>query len=76
MESINNITLSQGLNVLVGIMIKVLMVCLTLMALILVRQDQLMAKVVDIPFGSKFKLIVWSFFVLTLGLTAIVIVLA
>lgn len=76
MIDFTNFSVSDGFNLIMGIMVKALMICLSLLALILVRQDQLMAKVVDIPFGGKFKLIVWSFFLLTLGLTAIVIVLA
>jgi len=67
--------IGQGLNLIIGLLVKVLMVMLTLLSLILLRQDQLMSKVLDIPFGSGFKMIVWSFLVLTLVLTAIVIVL-
>lgn len=75
MEIIPGIDISNGLNIIVGILIKLLMVILSILALILVRQDQLMEKVVNIPVGINFKWLVWGYFVLTLSLAAIVIVL-
>lgn len=76
MEILPGITLSIGFNLIVGIMVKILMLILLLLSLILVRQESLMDKVVNIPLGRNFKMVVWTYFVLTLMLTAIVIVLA
>lgn len=76
MDLITEANLSIGLNILVGVMVKILMVILLLLSLIMIRQDSLMNKVVNIPLGRNFKMVVWSYFVLTLMLTAIVIVLA
>lgn len=76
MELIPGVNLNLGFNLIVGIMIKILMVLLLLLSLVMVRQEGLMDRVVNIPLGRNFKMVVWSFFVLTLMLTAIVIVLA
>lgn len=75
MEIIPGLDISNGLNIVVGIMIKLLMVILSVLALVLIRQDQLMEKVVNIPVGINFRWFVSGYFVLTLSLTAIVIVL-
>lgn len=76
MEILPGVNLNIGINFVVGIMVKILMVLLLLLSLILIRQDSLMDKVVNIPLGRNFKMIVWTYFVLTLMLTAIVLVLA
>ena len=76
MELIPGINLSASFNLVVGIMIKILMVLLLLLSMVLLRQDSLMEKVVNIPLGRNFKMILWTYFVLTLLLTGIVIVLA
>jgi hypothetical protein len=68
-----NIDMNTGLNIAVGIMVKVGMVFLLILSFITVRQESLMDKVVNIPLGRNFKRIVWSFLVLTVVLTAIVI---
>ncbi len=75
MEILPGIELTAGLSFVVGIMVKILMVLLLLLSLILIRQDSLMARVVNIPLGRNLKMVVWTYFVLTLMLTAIVIVL-
>ena len=76
MEIIPGISLNAGLNFIVGLMVKLLMVILLLLSGIMVKQESTMDKVVNIPMGRNFKMIVWTFFVLTGMLTAIVIVLA
>jgi hypothetical protein len=75
MDIIAGINLNAGLNLLVGIMVKILMVLLLILSLVMVRQESLMDKAVNIPLGRNFKMIVWTYFVLTLMLTGIVIVL-
>ena len=76
MEILPGVNLNIGLNFIIGVMVKILMIFLLILSLIMVRQESLMDKVVNIPLGRNFKMVVWSFFVLTLMLTAIVIVLA
>lgn len=76
MDIIPGVNLSVGLNMVVGIMVKILMFLLLLLSFIMVRQESMMDKAVGIPLGRNFKMIVWTFFVLTLMLTGIVIVLA
>jgi hypothetical protein len=76
MEIIPGLDLNIGINLIVGIMVKVLMVFLVILSLIMVRQESLMDKVVNIPLGRNLKMVVWTFFILTLMLAAIVIVLA
>ena len=68
-----NIDVNTGLNLMVGIMVKVGMVFLLILSFIMVKQESLMDKVVNIPLGRNFKMLVWSFFMLTVILTAIVI---
>lgn len=75
MEIIPGLDLSFGLNFVIGIMVKILMIFLLLLSIIMIRQDTLMEKVVNIPLGRSFKMVIWTYFVLTLLLTAIVVVL-
>lgn len=73
----------NGLEILPGInldlssvmmwMIKILMVLITGLALIMVRQVKLMNKVVNVPVGGNFKMISQLFFWVCLVLTGIVI---
>lgn len=65
--------LSVNLNLVVGLMVKVLMVLITGLSLVIVRQVNLMAKVVSVPVGGNFKLLSWMFFWVCLVLTGIVI---
>lgn len=59
----------------VGLMLKVLLIMLTLVALIAVRQTMLMDRVVKVPAGKYFKLGSWIFFWSAMIMTAIVVVL-
>lgn len=65
-----------NLSLVVGLLIKVSLVILTLLALVTVRQSGLMDKVVSVPIGNWFKGIAWGFFwiclVLTIGVILIV----
>lgn len=60
----------------VGIFVKILMVILTLLALVTVRQASLMDKVLDVPIGNSFKALAWGFFfvciIFTIGVILIV----
>ncbi len=57
----------------VGIMVKIMMFLLLVLALVMVRQTSLMDKVVKLPVGGNVKLLTLSYFVLMLFLTAIVV---
>jgi len=72
MENLN-FDLETGMNNVIGIMIKVLMVLMTLLSLIVIKQVSLMGKVVNVPVGGNFKLISWFFFWAYLILTGIVV---
>ena len=73
----------NGLEILPGInldlssvmawMIKILMVLITVLALIMMRQVKLMDKVVNVPVGGNFKMLLRLFFWVCLILTGIVI---
>ena len=62
-----------GINMVMGIMIKILMILITVVSLIVVRQTSLMNKVVDVPVGGNFRLVAWLFFWACLILTGIVV---
>ena len=64
-----NINLSN----VVGVMVKILLVLVTLLSLIIVRQVSLMDKVVSVTVGGNIKLVVLAFFMTSLVLTGIVI---
>ncbi len=76
MEIFPGITIEGGLSLVVGVMIKILMVILLLLSLLLVKQDELMSRVVNVEVGRGLKLFVWGYFLVVLGLTAIVVMLA
>lgn len=58
-----------SLSMVVGICVKILMIMLTMLALIAVRQASLMDKVVTIPVGNWFKSTSWIYFFVSLILT-------
>ena len=60
-------------SLIVGIMAKILMVLLLVMTLVMLRQTQLMDKVIKLPVGGSIKTLVWSFLGLLLVLTVIVV---
>ncbi|MBU1200554.1 hypothetical protein KJ953_03385 [Patescibacteria group bacterium] len=62
-----------GLSEVVGVMVKALLVLITLLSLIIVRQVSLMHKVVSVHVGGNIKIVAFSFFVISLVLTGIVI---
>lgn len=65
-----------SLSLIIGILVKVSLVILTLLALVTVRQAGLMDRVVSVPIGNWFKGVAWGFFwaclVLTTGVILIV----
>jgi len=61
-----------GLSEVVGVMVKALLVLITLLSLIIVRQVSLMHKVVSVHVGGNIKIVAFSFFVISLVLTGIV----
>ena len=74
MEIFPGINIEVSLSLVVGIMVKMLMLILLLLSVIMVRQEALMDKVVNLPMGNTLKTLVWVFFVMTLILTTIVVI--
>jgi|CXWL01.1.fsa_nt_gi hypothetical protein len=62
-----------SLSLVVGILIKICLGIMTLLALVTVRQASLMDKVVDVPIGNWFKVTAWGFFWLSLIITISVV---
>ena len=67
--------LDTGVNLIMGILVKILFGLVTVMALLMMKQASLMNRVVNIQVGNWFKGIVGAFFVLCLILTALVVLL-
>lgn len=69
-------SIENGLSLVVGLFVKGLLVLMTLLALVTVRQASLMDKVVNVPIGNWFKTVAWGFFfvslILTLGIILVV----
>lgn len=65
-----------GLDLVVGLLVKGLLIIMTLLALVTVRQAGLMDRVVNVPIGGWFKGLAWGYFwiclVLTIGIILIV----
>jgi len=74
MEILPGITVDITLSLVVGWMIKILMILLLLLSVIMVRQEALMNKVVNLPLGKNLRVLVWVFFLITLILTTIVVI--
>jgi hypothetical protein len=71
MEVISGIDI--GLSAVVGLMVKILLGLITLLSLVIVRQVSLMHKVVNVHVGGNIKMAALLFFVISLVLTGIVI---
>lgn len=71
MEAILNTQIT--VSMIVGVMAKIMMLLLLVLALVMVRQAALMGRVVNLPIGGNLKLLSWSFFALLLLLTVIVV---
>jgi len=74
MEILPGITIDITLSIVVGLMVKILMILLLLLSVIMVRQEVLMNKVVNLPLGKNLRVLVWVFFLMTLILTTIVVI--
>lgn len=64
-----------NISMVVGFMVKVSMVLILILSLLMIRQESLMDRVVNLPTGQSLKIITWAFFGLTL-LTTVIVVLA
>lgn len=62
-----------GFSDVIGVMVKILMVLITLLSLTIMRQVSLMHKVVSVHVGGNIKVVAFCFFVISLVLTGIVI---
>ena len=74
MEILPGLSIDITLSSVVGLMVKILMLLLLLLSVIIVRQESLMNKVVNLPVGGNLRVLVWVFFVMTLILTVLVMV--
>jgi hypothetical protein len=61
------------LNTIVSVMIKIAMVLILILSLVMVRQTDLMDKVVDFPVGGGFRFLAWGFCAVSFLLTVIVV---
>ncbi|KKT40506.1 MAG: hypothetical protein UX47_C0005G0078 [Candidatus Collierbacteria bacterium GW2011_GWA2_46_26] len=57
----------------VGLMVKVSMILFLILSLIMVRQESLMDKVVNLPIGKSLKVLTWGYFLFSLFVTVIVL---
>lgn len=71
MEIIPGVVIS--LSMIVSLMVKVSMVLFLILSLIMVRQESLMDKVVNLPIGKSLKLLTWGYFLFSLFVTVIVL---
>jgi len=62
-----------GLSEVIGVMVKIMLILITLLSLIIIRQVSLMHKVVSVHVGGNIKNFAFAFFVISLVLTGIVI---
>ena len=71
MEIIPGVTIS--LSMIVGLMVKVSMILFLILSLIMVGQESLMDKVVNLPIGKSLKVLTWGYFLFSLFVTVIVL---
>ncbi|HCQ31700.1 TPA: hypothetical protein DIU27_04960 [Candidatus Collierbacteria bacterium] len=71
MEIIPGITIS--LSMIVSFMVKISMVLFLILSLIMVRQESLMDRVVNLPIGKSLKILTWGYFLFSLFVTVIVL---
>jgi hypothetical protein len=74
MDILPGITIEMSLSLIVGLMVKLLMFLLLIFAGVMVRQENLMDRVVNLPMGHSLRILVWVFLLMTFILTAIVVV--
>jgi len=74
MEIFPGINIDISLSLIVGVMVKMCMLLLLLLSVIMIRQEVLMDRVVNLPMGNSLKTMVWVFFAMTLILTLIVVI--
>lgn len=71
MEIIPGVTIS--LSMIVSFMVKISMVLFLILSLIMVRQESLMDRVVNLPIGKGLKILTWGYFLFSLFATVIVL---
>ena len=64
-----------NLSMIVSLMVKISMILILILSLVMVRQESLMDREVNLPTGRSLKIVMWAFFGLTL-LTTVIVVLA
>ena len=74
MEILPGVNIDISVSLIVGVLVKMCMLLLLLLSIIMIRQEVLMDRVVNLPMGSTLKTVVWVFFVMTLILTTIVVI--
>jgi hypothetical protein len=70
------IDLNEGVNLIVGLLVKALFLLVVGLGIIVVRQTTLMDRVINIPVGGWFKALSWLFFLLSVvsALMAIILI--
>ena len=71
MEIIPGVVIS--LSLIVGFMAKISMILFLILSIIMVRQESLMDKVVNLPIGKSLKILTWGYFLFSLFVTVIVL---
>ena len=71
MEIIPGVVIS--LSLIVGFMAKISMILFLILSIIMVRQESLMDKVVNLPIGKSLKILTWGYFLFSLFGTVIVL---
>lgn len=71
MEIIPGLTIS--VSMIVGWMVKISMVLVLILGLIMIRQESLMDRVLNMPIGKSLKVFVWAYFLVALMVTVVVL---
>lgn len=71
MEIVPGVVIS--FSMVVSLMVKISMGLILVLSLIMIRQESLMDRVVNLPVGRSLKMVVWGFFGLVLLATVIVV---
>ncbi|PIP85710.1 hypothetical protein COW83_02855 [Candidatus Collierbacteria bacterium CG22_combo_CG10-13_8_21_14_all_43_12] len=71
MEIIPGVTIN--LSMIVSFMVKISMILFLILSIIMVRQESLMDKVVNLPIGKSLKILTWGYFLFSFFVTVIIL---
>ncbi|PIR99346.1 hypothetical protein COT86_04515 [Candidatus Collierbacteria bacterium CG10_big_fil_rev_8_21_14_0_10_43_36] len=57
----------------VSFMVKISMILFLILSIIMVRQESLMDKVVNLPIGKSLKILTWGYFLFSFFVTVIIL---